>query len=71
MIKVEIKANKLMDILARRNISQNELARLCGITSGFISQLLTGQRKPSPEIRQKIMDVLNIRDFDLIFKIEK
>jgi ribosome-binding protein aMBF1 (putative translation factor) len=69
MIKVDVKTEVLLRILAKRNMSQNELARLCGITSGFISQLLSGQRKPSPEIRQKIMDVLNIKNFDLIFKI--
>ena len=56
--------------MARQNISQNELAKRLGITSGYMSQLVCGTRYPSPKVRQKILDVLGI-DFDDVFIIER
>lgn len=56
--------------MARQNISQNELAKKLGITSGYMSQLVCGTRYPSPKVRQRILDVLDM-DFDDVFLIER
>jgi transcriptional regulator with XRE-family HTH domain len=54
--------------LARLNLSQNTLARRAGVSSGFMSQLLTGRRFAGPETRQKIMDCLPKLNFDQLFE---
>jgi transcriptional regulator with XRE-family HTH domain len=53
--------------LARLNISQNELARTIGLTSGFMSQLLTGRRLAGPVTRRRLMGALPL-DFDQLFE---
>jgi transcriptional regulator with XRE-family HTH domain len=54
--------------IARLNLSQNELARKLGLTSGFMSQLLNGKRFAGPETRRKIMDTLPGLAFDEVFE---
>ena len=54
--------------LARLNLSQNRLAKLVGITSGFMSQLITGRRYVGPETRQRMMDRLPSLTFDQLFE---
>lgn len=53
--------------IGRLNISQNALARKLGLTSGFLSQLLTGKRLPSPDTRQRLQDALGL-SFDDLFE---
>ncbi len=53
--------------VARSNLSQNEFARRCGVTSGYMSQLLSGKRNPGPLIRQRLLDALPGLDFDDVF----
>ena len=52
--------------LNRLNIPQNELARLAGISSGYLSQLMTGKRHPGPETRRRLLQVL-AAEFDDLF----
>lgn len=68
-LKVQLKIQPVKRELTRRNISQNGLAIKLGITSGYCSQLLSGVRRPSPDIRQKLMDVLQL-PFESLFIIE-
>ncbi len=56
--------------MAVRNISQNGLAGAMGVSSGYMSQLLSGKRSPSPVIRQRLQQFLQIDEFDAIFRIE-
>ncbi len=56
--------------LEERDMSQNELARRVGISSGHISQLMSGEAHPSPELRQRLLRVLGITDFDDLFIAE-
>ncbi len=37
---------KVWPILNRQNLSQNELAKMSGISSGYLSQLITGTLLP-------------------------
>ena len=53
--------------LARRNLSQNEFARACGLSSGYMSQLLTGARCAGPTVRERMCRVLGM-GFDDLFE---
>lgn len=55
--------------LDERDISQNELERLIGISSGYLSQLMSGRAHPSPPLRRRLQRVLGVTDFDALFVI--
>ena len=48
----------LWDRMEAHDISQNETARLAGISSGHLSQIMNGQRNPSGEVLAKLHRVL-------------
>ena len=56
-------------LLDELNMSQNELARRCGITSGHLSHLMNGKRSPSPQVRRRLQRVLGVSNFDDLFVI--
>ena len=58
-------------LLDELDMSQNELARRCGITSGHLSLLMNGKRCPSPQVRRRLQQVLEVSDFDQLFIIER
>jgi len=70
MVKVSLNRRALEIALARKNMSQNMLAARMGISSGYMSQLMRGERHPSPMTRQKILDAMSPLSFDDIFIIE-
>jgi len=67
MLKAKLKAPVVRRFLARKNRSQNWLARKMEISSGYLSQMLNGTRNPSPRVRERIMDVFEAHDFDDLF----
>jgi len=71
-LKVALKTREIKEKLARRNISQNNFARILKISRGYMSQLFSGTRNPSAGLRKKIMKELKLDEdhFDEIFKIE-
>ncbi len=70
-IRVRLKAEAVWDLLYRLNLTQNELARRIGRSSGYLSQLINGERCPSAETRRRLMEVLGVSDFDVLFVLEK
>jgi transcriptional regulator with XRE-family HTH domain len=66
---VGLKRKEIGKRLARKNVSQNWLARKLGISSGYMSQLMCGVRHPSPKLREKIMNSLSECNFDDLFTI--
>ena len=50
-------------------MSQNELARRCGISPGHLSLLMNGKRGPSPKLRRRLQQVLGVSNFDDLFVI--
>jgi len=70
-MKVALKKDNIRKILAQRNISQNWLAFRVGTTSGYMSQMMTGKRNPSPKMRKKILKVLKDYEFEDLFKLWK
>lgn len=61
---------KVWELLNRLNIAQNELARMAGISSGYLSQLMTGTRCPSPDTRRRLMKALGLTNFEDLFILE-
>ena len=54
--------------MARLNRSQNSIARECGLSSGYMSQLLSGARCPGPQVRELLLAALPDLTFDLLFE---
>ena len=69
--QVWLKALAVWELLDRLGISQNELARRCGFSPGHLSMLMNGKRSPSPRVRRRLMEVLGVDDFDLLFITER
>ena len=58
-------------LLRQLNMSRNELAELCGLSSGYMSQLFNWERSPSPSARRRIQHTLGVEDFDALFVVVK
>jgi transcriptional regulator with XRE-family HTH domain len=69
-MKVKLKKQIIRRVLAKKNLSQNWLAIRVQTTSGYMSQLIRGIRTPSPEMRQRILNVLRDYQFDDLFIIQ-
>ncbi len=69
-MRVRLRPDPVWAFLDECEIAQNELARLLGISSGHMSQLMSGSAHPSPEVRQRLLRVLGTTDFDDLFTIE-
>ena len=69
---VAIRSEAIRKILARKNMSQNWFAKQLDVSSGYMSQLMTGVRNPSPDLRIKILERLKMDEsgFDRIFEIK-
>ena len=68
--RVRIKVPALFERLDRLHMSQSALARKAGLTTGYVSQVISGKRTPSPAARQRIQDALGVSDFDELFELE-
>ncbi len=69
--RARLRTEAVWELLNRLNMSQNELARRAGIRSGYMSQLMSGERFASPGVRQRLMDALGVTDFDVLFVLER
>ena len=68
--RVRLNPDRVWELLNRLNMTQNELARLAGISSGYLSQLMTGTRRPSAELRRRLMKALGVTRFEDLFILE-
>ena len=68
--RVKLNPHTVWELLNRRNMTQNELARLLDTSSGYLSQLISGTRCPSAAFRKKLMEALGVTDFDALFILE-
>ena len=67
---MKLNPDRVWELLNRLNMTQNQLACLAGISSGYLSQLMSGTRYPSAELRRRLMEVLGITRFDDLFILE-
>lgn len=70
LLTARLNPHAVWDRLDRSNMTQKELARLAGITPGYLSQLMSGKRRPGPETRRRLQETLNISSFDDLFIVE-
>ena len=70
-VRVKLRQAVIWELLDQLNISQNELARRCGISRGYMSQLMRGERSPSARLRRRLQQVLGVDDFNTLFIIEE
>lgn len=62
----EIFAENLMDIMRRKGISQNQLARMLDITPAAVNKWVRGLSTPRNEKVDKVCQVLNVQRSDLL-----
>ena len=68
--RARLDPNRVWELLNRLNLSQNELACRAGVSSGYISQMMSGTRRPSAEMRRRLMASLGVERFDDLFILE-
>lgn len=68
--RVNLKPEAVRRRLIRLNLSQSELARHVGVTSGYLSQMMKGTRCPSAEVLVRLMDVLEVTAFGELFRVK-
>ena len=54
---------------ALKHKPETTLARQAGITSGYLSLLMSGKRCPSSDVRRRLMDALSVTRFEDLFII--
>jgi len=69
--KVKVSADAIRRKLAERNQTLKWLILKLDISSGYMSQLVHGIRNPSPKLRQRMMRVLEVKNFNELFSIAK
>jgi len=69
--RVLLRTTVVWEMLDKLEMSQNELARRCGISRGYMSQLMRGERSPSPRVRRRLQEVLGVTDFHVLFFIQE
>ncbi len=69
--RVKLDPHKVWELLNRLNMTQNELARLVGTSSGYLSQLMSGTRCPSADMRRRLMEALGVTRFEDLFILEQ
>ena len=68
--RVKLNPHAVWELLNRLNMSQNELATRVGASSGYLSQLMSGTRRPSAELRRRLMEALAVTRFEDLFILE-
>ncbi len=69
-MRVRLKREQLLDLIARSNLSQNHWAMKLGLSRGHWSDIVNGKHPyPSPKTRERMLEVLRV-DFDDLFETE-
>ena len=68
--RVLVRSLAVWAFMDRRNLTQNQLANLLGLTSGYLSQVINGVKSPSAALRQRMQDVLGAEFDDLFETVE-
>ncbi len=68
--RVKLNTHAVWELLNRLNMTQNELATRVGTSSGYLSQMMSGTRCPSAEMRKRLMEALGVTRFEDLFILE-
>ena len=64
---MRIKKNELIKIMLDKGLSQKKLAERANLTDTAISNILSKQTDVRIETAKKILDALDIKDYDILF----
>ena len=67
---MKLNAVAVWELLDQLGITQKELARRSGISAGYLSQLIRGERSPSVRTQRRLQQALGVTDWDRLFLIE-
>ena len=65
--RVKLNRDAVWALLDQLGISQNELARRCGLSPGYLSLLMARKRSPSPATRRRLQQALGVSEFEDLF----
>ena len=65
--KVKLNPVAVWELLDQLGITQKELARRSGISAGYLSQLMSGERSPSARTQRRLQEALDVADWDRLF----
>ena len=68
--RVKLNAVAVWELLDQLGTSQKELARRSGISEGYLSQLIRGERSPSARTQKRLQQALGVTDWDRLFILE-
>ena len=68
--RVKLRQEVIWELLDQLGISQKELARRSGISAGYLSQLIRGERSPSVRTQGRLQQALGVTDWDRLFIME-
>ena len=68
--RCRVKLNAVWELLDQLGISQKESARRSGISAGYLSQLIRGERSPSPRVQLRLQQALGVTGWDRLFILE-
>ena len=68
--RARLNPDALWKQLTLLNMTQNELARRAKISSGYLSQLISGTRFPSARVRKRLQKQLGVTRFEDLFLLE-
>ncbi len=71
LILLRVNGFVIWEYLTKQNLAQNELAKRLEISSGYMAQLISGSRSPSPKLRRKMLDVLSPLSFGELFVLSQ
>ena len=58
--RVKLNPVAVWELLDQLGITQKESARRSGISAGYLSQLIRGERSPSPRVQLRLQQVLGV-----------
>ena len=65
-----VKAKQLAEMRIKAGLSQRALAKKCGLSGAYLSQLERSRRAPSPRVARRLCDELHA-EFDALFEIRE
>ena len=66
--KVKLKSDVVRASMAGAKVSQNALARMIPVSSGYMSQLMDGSRSPSWHVPRRFLYILGGLKFEDLFQ---
>ena len=68
--RVKLNSVAVWELLDQLGITQKELARRSGISAGYLSQLMRGERSPSVRTQKRLQQALGVTDWNRLFIME-